>query len=367
MMIESVKLSRQALRDASILFLFLMLAAFRFQFFLKNKVLPIFVDAFWGNFSMLLLCILVWIGLRSILLSNKGNLLRSIAIPLLWIHVVAFYLQFVLYLSAGYYPDFVLLLTGEKSRFMAFEGAPVIGIGSFRPTGLLAEPSTYFYVALALATLIVIDQGFKSNKKLIVLTIISMFLSFSTAALIIASIFVIYLFFSQSIKKQYYVVMVIAIIAIAILGVGASVSKLYLSQEKKFTQSSAIRASLINAIINRDESAKFLAYGPFAVDRRISISSTGKKGQETMASLNDVGMLVFFVIEFGYLGVILFLGLCYLIFKKSRNKLFLFLIFSLTKANPFIPFFILYIAVLMGLPKKNSSVVSLQPECKPVI
>lgn len=354
LVIEKIQINRKATTESFILFVLLFLAALRFHLVLIGEVLSVYRDAFWGNFSGLLLCILVWLFIRSITLSNKRMFVVNTISPILWVHVVAFYAQLIYYLSSGKYLDFVEPVTGEQSRYESFYGATKFGIGSIRPTGLSVEPSTYFYVVLGLAILLILLGGFKKYRLLLILTIGSMYLSFSTAAVIIATLFVLYLFFSLRLRLRYYFSIAIIASGIIIFGKLSPLLDMYSSQQDKFQNSSGIRIDLIKLVLDRENSTQILAYGPFAIDKKITFSSTSDLGNHTIASVNDSGIFVFMWLEFGYLGILLFIALCYWQYTRGIENLILFLIFSLSKANPFIPFFIFYFAVaLLNLQIQN--------------
>lgn len=353
---EKIKIRKKVMAGSFILFLLLSIAALRFQLLLIDDVLPLYINAFWGNYWGLALCILTWLFIRSITLSNKRMLLADTVAPLLWVHVSSFFIQFITFLSSGKYLDFVEPITGEASRYQSFLGTSNIAIGSIRPTGLLVEPSTYFYVVLALSSLLVILKGFKRNKILLILTIVSMYLSFSTAAVIIASLFILFLLFSSRIRKRYIISIVIVSMALLVFGGGVLIVKLYGSQQEKFDQTSGIRLNLLTAVLNRDINTSILAFGPFAIDKNITYASTRIQARDnTVASLNDSGILVFMWVEFGYFGIAIFLFMCYWQYRFGKRRLILFLIFSLSKANPFIPFFVMYFAI---------SILTVNPEKK---
>lgn len=346
LIVERIKIRKKALAESFILFVLLSIAALRFQLFLIEDVLPLYINAFWGNYWGLALCILTWLFIRSIALSNKKMLLVDTVAPLLWVHLSSFFIQFIIFLSSGKYLDFVEPITGEPSRYKSFLGSSNIVIGSIRPTGLLVEPSTYFYVVLALASLLIIFKGFKRNKVLLIFTIVSMYLSFSTAAVIIASLFILFLFFSSKFRKRYIIWIVIVSIALLVFGGGVLIVTVYTSQQEKFDQTSGIRLNLLTAVLNRDIHTSILAFGPFAVDKHITNASARIGVRDnTVASLNDSGILVFMWVEFGYFGIAIFLLMCYWQYRFGKRRFILFLIFSLSKANPFLPFFVMYFAV----------------------
>lgn len=356
--IEKISLKNKAIFESFLLFFILLIAIVRFQIDLIDKVLPIFSISFWGNASVFCLCILVWLFFRSILLDNKNKLIIRILPIILWLHIIAFYVQSILFLLTGYYLDFVEPFTGIKSRFDTFVNSTISGIGSFRPTGFMAEPSTYFFVVLVLASLIVINKGFQRNRIVLILTIISMYLSFSTAAVIIATVFIIYLFLILRVRIFYYFILLFLGLGIFFF-IGSSIFQLFLFQQDKYVETSDLRENLVLMVINRELDDAIFAYGPFAVDKEIARSSTGG-GDNSIASLNDAGVLIFLWLEFGYLGILIFVLMCYRQKKIGLKHVLLFLIISFTKINPFSPFFIIFWGVSI-LSERNEKKDKLSP------
>ena len=185
-----------------------------------------------------------------------------------------------------------------------------------------------------------------------------MYLSFSTAAVIIATVFIIYLFLILRVRIFYYFILLFLGLGIFFF-IGSSIFQLFLFQQDKYVETSDLRENLVLMVINRELDDAIFAYGPFAVDKEIARSSTGG-GDNSIASLNDAGVLIFLWLEFGYLGILIFVLMCYRQKKIGLKHVLLFLIISFTKINPFSPFFIIFWGVSI-LSERNEKKDKLSP------
>ena len=112
----------------------------------------------------------------------------------LFIHLTAFYIQVLVYLSFGEYVDFNNLVrdVGSDSLYLtkALEGYTL----NIRGTGLFSEPSFYSMSILPIAYFML----YQEKSLLVILAFISAFLSLSIAAIIIAILLIlIYLYKSK--------------------------------------------------------------------------------------------------------------------------------------------------------------------------
>ncbi|MBW7470447.1 hypothetical protein [Marinobacter sp. F4218] len=342
--IYRVPISKKASVQGFIFFTLILVSALRFQVFLIDDALPIFSDAFLGKVSGLVLCVLIFVALRSLLASKERRSVFRLLKPLLTFHVSVFYLQFFTYFLSGYYIDFLTPFTGDTSRYLSFDSS-LGGVGSFRPTGFFAEPSNYFMCVLALLSLILVHEGFEKNKKLFTVSLLSMYLSFSTAAVIIATLFLGYYLYVQRLKIRTYIG--IAFVSMIIFIFNAStIETLYQSQVDKADRSSASRFKLIELVLERENPINIIfGGGIFLVDSKIYDSATSKDFGSKAAAINDSGLIVFMWIQFGYMGFFIFLYFCMKEREAGRHRLSLFLLLSLTKISLFYPLFIFYMVV----------------------
>ena len=101
----------------------------------------------------------------------------------------------------------------------------------------------------------------------------------------------------------------------------------------------------------RDGLAFLMGYGPFGVEGELLYGAIDTAGKRVVASLNDSGMLVFLLINFGLLGMV-FYG--FLLYKNTVGliSLFVFVLATLTKISLFYPLWLIYF-VLMARMKRG--------------
>jgi len=342
--IEKIPLKKKPLYESWFFLFLIIIAVIRFHLFVKGDVLPLYSDAFLGNTARFVLCVGVWFSIRLITLDDKIKHLISLIAPLLKLHVAIFYIQFITYLLIGYYIDFVEPFTGEESRYAPGFTESFVGVGGFRPTGLLVEPSTYFFVVLTLAILLLISSEFSNHVRLFIFTVVSMFLSFSTAAIIIATLFVCYIIYEQKLSWRFYLITSLCVIPMLFLST-SKLNELYQTQVKRIEGSAAeIRLNLVEMVMNRDIENVISAHGVYAIDDNISKETRAVFRGREVSSINDAGLFIYMWARLGYLGIVYFIILCTWQYKLSRNRLLLFLLLSLTKIGLFHPLFVFYFA-----------------------
>jgi len=347
-----IKISAKAAKELFVLLLIILLGAIHFQFFVIGSVNDLYSQAFSGKFAGLVLVALVWFSLRVFMLSKHKDKVVTLLQPLLLLNVVVFYVQFSTYFLTGYYLDLLQPFTGEPSRYLSFDRS-LAGIGSFRPTGFYAEPSNYFMVVLALLSLLCIYKKFKVSPKLLAATVISMYLSFSTAAVIVATIFLIYFLYVNKDNARYFWGLGLVVLLVTITNL-STLERLYDSQANKFENSSGMRLKLVELAANREFGDAVLASGLFAIDNDIhQATQVSKYERREAGSLADSGFLVYLWVTLGYLGILLFLYICLKMKKAGRYRLPLFLIFSLTKLSLLYPLLVLYLVISLSLPKNQ--------------
>ncbi|WP_299153173.1 hypothetical protein [uncultured Christiangramia sp.] len=357
MMIEKISLRRKSIVESVVLLALMLFALLRFEIFLRMDVSSLQADAVIGNTAKYILCIGVWLALRSIIKHEKAILLKSLIRPLLIINVVFFYTQFIVKLVTNFYIDAAKYIVGEESRYQGILNNGN-GIGSFRATGFYVEPSNYFFTVLILSILLLLIYEFKSCKKLIIITILSMFLTLSTAAFFIGALYVGYIFYIQKVSWKFYVVITIITLPILIFSF-SNIGLLYERQiERTQGNSGNMRMALLEEVYDRDSDHILTNYGLFAIDRKLFNLTYNFGGvSREVASINDSGLFIAMWAKFGLLGVLYFMILCLLQRKRSIMNLIFFLIISLTKVHLFTPVFILYLVVSLGKENfiKNSS------------
>ncbi len=116
--------------------------------------------------------------------SDKIDLLQKSINFALFVCIIVFYFQTIVYYTTGTYIDFLEPITGVSQRYqMYFSAADLI-----RPTSLFNEPGSYAAGTLPLLILSYLTE--KKLTKLHIFTLLSYYLSFSFFAIIEATLFI---------------------------------------------------------------------------------------------------------------------------------------------------------------------------------
>ena len=335
--------------------LIIVLLSFKFVITDFNKVADELSNFNFGFLLKLIVLVLIGFLLKTIIDNYSKEKLASIVRVLIIINFSVVVIQFVVYGLFGHYLDIHHLLTGEESRALLLNQGSV----SVRYTGLYVEPSNLGAVAL---TLHCIYSKFKIWKldMMTVLVAFMCLISLSTLVLVVCVFYFFTLFYLCSKHK-----LVSSILLVFIFIILASLySDVLMFQYLKFEMNIGMRTSLIDLIVAREGWEKWFGYGPYAYEELI-YQLTLPNAENRVASINDVGSLVFLIVMFGYSGCFVFLLLFWLM-PDNKSKIF-YLIISFLKISIYHPIFILFIVVLTSkgsesrnkrswgfLPKKRS-------------
>jgi hypothetical protein len=354
--LEGISVSKKSYYETFLLILLLLFGIVHFQFVIFNYVDNVFREAFLGNTFRYILCIIFWYVLRNISLSSKSFYLIDVVAFVLKVHVGVFLVQFVTYFVFEFYIDFMLPFTGEPSRYIGFDSS-LIGIGSFRPTGLFAEPSNYSFIVLVLSSLLILFRKFEEHRILIVTAIATMILSFSTAAVFTSFLFILFIIYDLRKFNLLFYVIPLVFLVLAFFPSLYTLSQLQL--DRLDGRAGNIRMDLIKQIAAREPDKVVFAYGAYGVERELYLASTNQATGDRVSSLNDAGLLVYMWARFGYVGIAGFFLLCFIMFRVNNRSFFLFLIISLTKISLFYPVFVFYVVLSLASDKKY-----LQESCR---
>lgn len=301
-----------------------------------------FLDAFINKF--IYLCVILFSGIAIYVEVNRNNLLKFLPL-LISIHVIIFYIQFITYYATGYYLDFVYPITGEESRYKFFETSNTYS-GIIRATGFYVEPSTYTGAISCLfgAYLVLIKRTF---NILTIFTLLSMFLSLATSGIIIASLFTLYLLICNSSGKTFLLTLIFCVLAAVVFGVWFDTIMEYLNlQIDKFERGAGARTGLLPFVLGREGLDVFIGKGPFYFEKEI-LYKLPITGDGTIVTINDSGLVIFLMLQFGILGAALFL--CWLFFQlKLKGGVWIYLIVGLSKIAIYHPVFIFYLILTVG-------------------
>ncbi|MFP3647118.1 hypothetical protein [Paraburkholderia sp. SIMBA_054] len=250
-------------------------------------------------------------------------------------------LQTVVLIVSKTYIDLVEPVTGEMSRYHNYENLnPVF---AFRPTGLFVEPSTFSAVVAVMTigyVLLSRAQNREPHFLPVILSIIAMLITQSTAATIQCAILLV-AFTANRMKSTRVVIAVLFVVALVTM---PSFLEAYLNSfTTKMNESSELRLALVDYIYyGRSGWDWLLGYGPFALEDSL-YRLTRTDGAFQVASLNDAGLMQYFVVRFGMLGFLIPLLFFIRIRKDLSHLLFLAVLMSvkLSYADP-----ILYVGLL---------------------
>lgn len=323
---------------------FTILLAFAFKFVIYDYLL---VDAnysssFPNNLIMYSSFGLIFLSLRSILNDTDNQvLLVRICRVVLACHIGAFAAQALVWYLGGTYLDFVYPFTGEESRFNYH--------GYARFSGLQVEPSTYTSVIAVLVALVCLSDKQQRFDTLLLTALLTMVVSLSTAGIVIAALLYIYLTL-RNLSASFFL-FIAAVLFLAVLP--QEVDQLFGNSgaaQIELVRDVDMRIRLIGEISERTGIEVYLANGPFALERDIAILTGDDAGKSRIASINDMGLLVFLLVRLGLFGVLIFFWLLWRNMSSLR-LLFLFLIVSLTKLGLFHPLLWIYVAFAFAANK----------------
>lgn len=266
----------------------------------------------------------------------------------LLINIAFFFLQLIIVYFTSYYIDPLLFLTGEKQRYLANFSIPIIGT-VYRPTGFFEEPSTY----AAFITCLIACKLYINNKVDIVikLSIISIFMSLSVAAIFYGTLLSLVIFIKQK-NSAFFKVIAFQLIPIIILFLFILIDY---RLDSLNGSASSIRLNLIKYVF--DQSLIELLFGNGMLGVVTAFSEYMKSGnlwKIDVAALNDNGLWLFIIIKVGIVGLLSFI---FIMKNKLLNNNFNFsilLILLLTKLS-FIYFgFIFYVSLILFMRKSNA-------------
>ncbi|OBU18816.1 hypothetical protein AYY19_02840 [Photobacterium aquimaris] len=236
-----------------------------------------------------------------------------------------FFLQFIVVFPTGYYIDPLRAITGEPSRYGGMV-VPVIG-QVYRCTGFYEEPSTYAgFIVVLLASKLYLNPKL---DKLVIITAISVVMSFSVAAIAYGLIILGYfLLRSKGSYLKYIIYLLSPLLVAAVIGIAL---------ERLMSQggnAQDIRDNLNAMVFAQPLPVLIFGNGALGIMSAAAdvMNTTGAIYRLGIASLNDNGMWLFFIIKFGYAGLAVIGGYLFFKTKSTLNRIILFVIF-LTKLS----------------------------------
>ena len=203
---------------------------------------------------------------------------------------------------------------------------PVIG-QVYRCTGFFEEPSTYAgFIVVLLASKLYLNP---KVDKLVIVAAISIIMSFSVAAIAYGLIIIGYfLLRSKGSYLKYILFLLSPLLVAAVIGIALErlISQGGNAQDIRDNLNAMVFAQQLPILIFGNGA---LGIMPAAAD---VMNTTGAIYRLGIASLNDNGMWLFFIIKFGYVGLAIIGSYLFIKTKSTLNRIILFVIF-LTKLS----------------------------------
>jgi hypothetical protein len=318
-----------------------------FIFFPAPNGAPELEKSAFNNYLFLVLVTFFVMCVCALMVRQLSDLIFALA-GLIVVNDLILLVQTACLIATNTYIDLVEPVTGEPSRFHNYESLnPVF---AYRPTGLFVEPSTFSaVVAVMTVGYVLLCRARASAPRALplVLTLVAMLVTQSTAATVQCGVLLIAVLWTQ--KKSTRVLA--GVIGVIVLMASPSLLQAYFdSFAMKMDETSAIRLGLLNYIYHVRSGWDWLVgYGPFTLEGSLYHLANPNGGLQ-VASLNDAGLFHYFVVRFGILG----LAIPALIFVRMRKDvahvLFFALIMSLKLSYTSPVLFLGLLPLLMRLP-----------------
>ena len=320
---------------------------FYFLLFPAANGAPDLEKSAFNNYVFLVLVTLFVLCFHALVVAAPNELSTSL-LALIVFNTVVQFAQTAYLIATDRYIDFVEPVTGEQSRFHNYENLnPVF---AYRPTGLFVEPSTFGAVVAALTIGYVVLSRVRHREAHffpVFLAMIAMLITQSTAAVVQCAMLV---FAVLLIKGKSARVMTIILCAAALLAAPSFLHAYFSSFAMKMDESSAIRMQLLDYVYNVRTGWDWLVgYGPFTLENSLyHLAKPG--GGAHVASLNDAGLIQYFVVRFGILGLIVPVLMFMKMQKDLPHMLFFAVIMSLKLDYSEPALFFALVPLLMRLP-----------------
>lgn len=316
----------------------------------------IYDASFINNFLLFaVICLLWWNYITLFSNESLSTKVHSVVKLVLYLHLILIIMQLCLYIFFGFYFDFVEPFTGEVSRNDFFLNS-YREIGYIRPTGFFVEPSTFTASVICLLAIHIIHNDFEFDK-LIVISLVTIIISFSTVG-ILAALLLTCLLLIISFRRYFKLILSVAFVLLCSSAIWHEVFfDIVQMQVSKFQRGSGMRTGLLSFFFERDGIHFLTGYGPFGVEEQLSNAVSSGQGVRSFASMNDSGNLVFLLLRFGLIGGVLFFIL--ILLQSSFRNMVLFIIVSLTKVSILHPIFLFYLAFSFSKSSNHASIKKL--------
>lgn len=303
-----------------------------------------------NNYRFFLIFVIYVFSLKSLLKKLPNHVVIALKYVIV-LHDIILLVQTAVMMATGYFLDFVSPFTGEESRYQIND--TLNPIFSFRPTGMFLEPSHFSATlcVIAIGYIVLCETlGHRSSKAVLFLTAFCIFVTQSTAGVVQGLLLLASIVLLQSRSGRVWTLLAALI---GVVGFSGILIQYFDSFFMKFHETADIRVELLNYIYNTRTGWDFIAgFGPFGIDSALwRMATVGKDAQ--VASLNDAGLMNYFVVQFGVVGLIIPILMFIRVEKNLTYILFLSLLLT-TKLSYVHP--VLYFGLLpLLMARKHSS------------
>ncbi|CAD6524705.1 hypothetical protein LMG28140_01669 [Paraburkholderia metrosideri] len=307
-----------------------------------------------NNYLFLILVVIFLFSFRALFHTHLKDVTDVLG-ALLVFNAVILLIQTVMLAVTHQYIDLVHPVTGVESRYRNY--ANLNPFFAYRPTGLFVEPSEFSAAIDAMAIGYVILSralGRRPNNHVIGLTILCMLITQSTAAIIQSGILLLAVVLLQRPKTKLWF---LACIALALIASPGLLMRYTDSFVLKYDATSGIRLALLDYIYHARQGWDYwIGFGPFSVEASLYTMATSDP-DAPVASLNDAGLLNYFVVQFGIIG----LAVPACMFLRMRKNLTTVLFFAalmtskLSYTYPALYYGLLPLLIVLPEPKEPAA------------
>jgi len=319
-----------------------------YLFFPAPNGAPELEKSAFNNYLFLVLVTVFVACLCSLVLKRLSELTLVLAALLVFNDLILFAQTACLIVTKSYI-DFVEPVTGEPSRFHNYENLnPVF---AYRPTGLFVEPSTFSAVVATMTVGYVLlsrAQQREPHALPVFLTLFAMLITQSTAATVQCVVLLLAVLVTT--QRKSVRVLIVGVCLLALLALPSVMLTYFDSFAMKMDETSGIRLQLLDYVYSfRTGWDWMLGYGPFTLEAPLYHLANPNGGMQ-IASLNDAGLLQYFVVRFGMVGLLIPAWMFLRIRKDIPHVLFFALIMSLKLSYSEPVIFLGLLPLLMRLP-----------------
>lgn len=252
------------------------------------------------------------LNLFLVLILYRQNDMVEVLVKLVKLNIAIFVIQIISYYGFSFDLDISSFIIGEEQR-NSF-------LGYYRPTGLYLEPSNFGIVLLSyLLSLFFLGYN---NHKLYMVSVLVLYLTFSTAMFLAASIFTVSYIFRYRLIFKPFIAICISLFLLPVLYIAISfIETRYGGSASAIDEAGSvqIRAALIDFIMIRQWSDIQFYFGEGMFSYNIEMIKQLTL-IDAVAAIDDGGLLITLIVRYGLFGLFLLAFIFALILKGKSNR-----------------------------------------------